>query len=100
MTTHHNPGDEERMTPARLTTAQRTALRFVQCVCDSPEFGYEISGAHPRQGQERMFAALADSGLLHREGHGVSSENHEREVQLYTITDAGRSALRTINPKP
>lgn len=96
MTTHHDPGDEER---ASLTGAQRNALRFVQRVCDSPEFGYEISGAHPRKGQERMFSALADAGLLHWEGPGVSSENHEREVQLYTITDAGRAALTTTNPK-
>lgn len=77
----------------RLTEAQRHALRFVARVCASPEFGHEVDGVSPRRGQSQMFERLRLMGLLADAGAGVDSDNPEREVQLYVITDAGRAAL-------
>lgn len=77
----------------KFTEAQRKALQFVARVCDSPEFGHEIDGVHPRRGQFQMFEKLRLMGLLADAGAGVSTADHEREVQLYVITAAGRTAL-------
>lgn len=80
------------MTATRLTEAQRVALRFIARVCDSPEFGQEVDGVHPRRGQSQLFERLRLMGLIADAGAGVST-GHDREVQLYVITDAGRAAL-------
>ena len=40
-----------------------------------------------------MFAGLVARGLLIDVGPGVSADNHEKDVTLYAITDAGRNAL-------
>jgi hypothetical protein len=76
-----------------LTEAQYVALRFAKRVCDSPAFGHEVDGIHPRRGQSQMFERLRLIGLLADAGSGVSEDDHEKEVQLYAITDAGREAI-------
>ena len=40
-----------------------------------------------------MFAGLVARGLLIDVGSGVSADNHEKDVTLYAITDAGRNAI-------
>lgn len=77
----------------KLTEAQRVALRFIERVCDSPEFGNEVDGVHPRRGQSQMFERLRLMGLLADAGMGVCADDHERQVHLYAITAAGRAAL-------
>lgn len=77
----------------RLTEAQRVALCFIARVCDSPKFGHEVDAVHPRRGQSQMFERLRLMGLLADAGVGVSTDNPERQIQLYTITAAGRAAL-------
>lgn len=77
----------------QLTVAQRIALQFVRRVCDSPAFGHEVDGACPRRGQVQMFERLRLLGLLADAGYGVDADDHDREVQLYAITDAGRAAI-------
>lgn len=67
----------------RLTEAQRAALQF----------GHEIDGVHPRRGQSQMFERLRLMGLLADAGVGLSTDGHDRQVQLYAITTAGRTAL-------
>lgn len=81
------------MRKRELTEAQLVALRFVARICDSPEFGHEIDGVHPRRGQSQMFERLRLMGLLADGGVGVDAHNHGREVQFYVITAAGRAAL-------
>ncbi len=78
----------------RITEAQRVVLRFAERVCDSPEFGHETDGIHPRRGQSQMFERLRLMGLLADAGVGCDVDDHDREVHLYTITVAGRAALR------
>lgn len=72
----------------KLTDAQRIALRFAARVNLA-----EVDGVHPRRGQSQMFERLRLMGMLTDAGAGVSDDNHEREVQLYQITDAGRAAI-------
>ena len=81
---------------SKLTEAQYVALQFVARICASPEFGHEVHGVHPRRGQSQMFERLRLMGLLADAGVGVDVDDHERESQLYTITDAGRAALVTM----
>lgn len=81
-------------TPMKLTENQIVALRFVARVCDSPEFGHEVDGVCPRRGQSQMFERLRLLGLLEDAGIGVHADSHDREVQLYTITEHGRRELQ------
>ncbi len=72
----------------KLTEAQRNVLQYAASINVA-----QLDGVCPRRGQYQMYERLLLLGLLADAGRGVRYDDHNVEVDLYVITDAGRAAL-------